>query len=234
MPENQRVAIITGAGSGIGRAAAATFAREGWSVVLVGRTPSSLHESASLCGSDRSLCIPADVADPSADDIVVSETVATFGRVDALVNNAGFALYKPFFQCTDEELDRTFQVNAIGPLRLITRAWPHLSHAAGRIVNVSSYATLDPFSGLGVYGAAKSALNLIGKASAQEGRDAGIRVFTVAPGAVETAMLRAIWDEDALPPSRTLDPQIVADVIVACASGRRDHDAGGLIPLASP
>lgn len=234
MEDNHRVVIITGAGSGIGRAAAATFAQQGWSVVLVGRSKEPLAQTASLCGLERSLCVPADVADPSADDTIVDAAIARFARIDALVNNAGFALYKPFFECTDDELDRTFQVNAIGPLRLITRAWPHLAKSAGRIVNVSSYATLDPFNGLGVYGAAKSALNLIGKASAQEGRGAGIRVFTVAPGAVETAMLRAIWAEDMLPRARTLDPQVVADVIVACASGNRDHDAGGLIPLASP
>lgn len=228
------VAIITGAGTGIGHACVSELAHLGWRVVLVGRTAETLDEAASLCEPGSSLVVVADVADASADDRIVAATLDAFGRIDALVNNAGYALYKPFYECTDEELDRTFQVNAIGPLRLMVRAWHHLSQSKGRIVNVSSYATLDPFSGLGVYGAAKAALNIVGKASAQEGREFGVRVFTVAPGAVETGMLRAIWSEDQLPREHTLAPDEIASVIVGCVVGRRDHEAGGLIPLASP
>lgn len=234
MERQSPVAIVTGAGSGIGRACAVELARLGWRLVLAGRTARTLNETAEQCAPGSCQVVVADVADPAADDRIVNAASEAFGRIDALVNNAGYALYKPFFECTDDELDRAFQVNAIGPLRLMVRAWQHLSQAKGSVVNVSSYATLDPFSGLGVYGAAKAALNLIGKASANEGRQFGVRVFTIAPGAVETGMLRAIWSERELPRSHTLDPAEVAAVIVDCVLGRRDHEAGGLIPLASP
>lgn len=231
---SQPVAIVTGAGSGIGRRCAVQLAERGWSVALVGRTRATLGETAELLGQVARCIIEADVGEIASAGRIVDEVLRSLGRIDALVNNAGYAPFKAFHQFTDAELDRTFQVNAMGPIRLINRAWPHLCQAGGRVVNVSSYSTLDPFAGLGVYGAAKSALNVLARASAREGRGLGVRVFTVAPGAVETGMLRAIWSEDQLPPAHTLDPGEVASVIVACAVGQRDHEDGGIIALPSP
>lgn len=232
--ESQLVAIVTGAGSGIGRRCALHLAERGWGVVLAGRTRATLAETGQLLGEAPHCLIEADVGEVQAAGCVVDGALSMFGRIDALINNAGYAPFKPFHQFTDAELDRTFQVNALGPIRLMNRAWPHLGKSGGRVVNVSSYSTLEPFAGLGVYGAAKIALNLLGKASVREGRDSGVRVFTVAPGAVETAMLRALWGTDVLPTSHTLDPDAVARVIVDCAVGQRDDDAGGLITLPSP
>lgn len=232
--QSQPVAIVTGAGSGIGRRCALHLAERGWGVALAGRTWATLVETAGLLGQAPHHAIAADVGDVATAGAIVEAAIARFGRIDALINNAGYAPFKAFHQFTDAELDRTFQVNALGPIRLMNRAWPHLCQTGGRVVNVSSYSTLEPFAGLGVYGAAKIALNLLGKASVREGRDSGVRVFTVAPGAVETAMLRALWGPDVLPTSRTLDPDAVARVIVACAAGERDADAGGLITLPSP
>lgn len=231
---HQPVAIITGAGSGIGRQCAFQLGARGWGLTLVGRTRATLAETAQSLGDTAHCLIEADVGEVESASRVVDETLARFGRLDALINNAGHAPCKPFHQFTDAELDRTFQVNAIGPIRLMNRAWPHLCRAGGRVVNVSSYSALDPFSGLGVYGAAKSALNVLGRASTREGRGYGVRLFTVAPGAVETGMLRAIWSEAQLPRTNTLNPDEVAAVIVACAAGERDVDAGGLIALPSP
>ncbi|MCL4220624.1 MAG: SDR family oxidoreductase [Phycisphaerales bacterium] len=228
------VAIVTGAGSGIGRRCAVQLGARGWGIALVGRTRCTLAETAGLLAGAAHCIIEADVGEVEAACRVVDQTTARFGRLDALINNAGHAPFKPFHQFTDAELDRTFQVNALGPIRLMNRAWPHLCKKGGRVVNVSSYATLDPFTGLGLYGAAKSALNVLGRATAREGRGSGVRVFTVAPGAVETGMLRQIWTSDQLPPTKTLDPDEVASVIVACAAGERDHEDAGIIALPSP
>ncbi|KAA0216971.1 MAG: SDR family oxidoreductase [Leptolyngbya sp. PLA3] len=228
------MAIITGAGSGIGRCCAVQLAERGWGVALVGRTRATLSQTGERLGQAAWRIIEADVGEPAAAAQIVVEAMEAFGRIDALVNNAGYAPFMAFHQFTDAELDRTFQVNALGPIRLMNRAWPHLCKAGGRIVNVSSYSSLDPFSGLGVYGAAKSALNVLGRASAREGREFGVRVFTVAPGAVETGMLREIWSEDQLPAGKTLRPEEVASVIVACVVGQRDHETGGIITVPSP
>ncbi|RMH11647.1 MAG: SDR family oxidoreductase [Planctomycetota bacterium] len=233
--QKSKVAIITGAGSGIGRACALKLGALGWNCTLVGRTRQTLDATAEACGKEKTCVVQADLTDPVAPGQIVERTRSVFGRVDAVINNAGYASFKPFHEFTEEDLRRTFEVNTLGPIRLMIQAWDDLAASgAGRIVNVSSYATLDPFSGLGVYGAAKAALNLMGKVAMRERGKANVMVFTVAPGAVETGMLRQFFSEDVVPRSKALDPAEVASVIVACATGMRDYESGGLIPLASP
>lgn len=232
MTETQRVAIVTGAGSGIGRATARQLAERGWSVVLAGRTMAKLEAVAGEIGDEsRVACIAADVAVVGSSATIVG-ACARFGRLDVLVNNAGYAPMKPFHQFSDSDIQRIFEINVLGPIRLMREAWPMLAKTKGRIVNVSSYSTLDPFAGLGVYSAAKAGLNLMAKAMKSEGR--GVLGFAVAPGAVETEMLRSIIPASALPTSKTLSPVAVADVIVACALGERDQDAGSVIAIPSP
>ncbi len=237
------VAIVTGAGSGIGRETAIELSGLGWSLVLVGRTASKLHETARLsaCNDSQIKVVVADVGRPDAAGEIVGQTRARFGRVDGLINNAGLAIMKPFGQLDADEIERMFAVNALGPVQLMRAAWGLLVGGdggdggdGGRIVNVSSMATIDPFPGLGTYGAAKSVLNRIGAAVALEHGDSGVRAFTVAPGAVETGMLRSIVPESMLPRELTLEPAAVAEVIVACVTGRRDADAGTVIEVPSP
>ena len=99
------------------------------------------------------------------------------------------------------------------------------------MVNVSSMATQDPFPGFFAYAASKAALNLMARSCATEGREHGIRAFAVAPGAVETDMLRAAFGEDVIPREQTLDPDTVARVIVECVTGERDAQNGDTIPV---
>jgi short-subunit dehydrogenase len=231
------VAIVTGAGSGIGRETAIELSGLGWSLVLVGRTAAKLHETARLsdCNESQVKVMVADVGKLDSAFQIVGQTRARFGRLDGLINNAGLAISKPFGELEFDEIERMFTVNALGPVQLMRAAWEILAEGdGGRIVNVSSMATIDPFPGLGTYGAAKSALNGIGVAVAIEHADSGVRAFTVAPGAVETGMLRSIVPESALPREMTLEPAAVAEVIVACVTGRRDADAGTVIEVPSP
>jgi len=238
------VAIITGAGSGIGRATAAVLSSKGYSVVLVARTLDALEKTAELCPGE-SLCVSADVGEPDAAVEVVDSTLARFGRIDALVNNAGIAPMLPIDKTTPEVLADVFAVNAIGPANLIAACWAVFArqHAEGRlpppprgqcVVNVSSMATADPFPGLFAYAAAKASVNVMVKSIAKEGAQIGVKGFSVAPGAVETAMLRAIVSKEALPTSKTLKPEQVAAVIAACLLGERDGENGETIFLASP
>ena len=237
-PTPDRVAIVTGAGSGVGRATAVMLGARAWAVALVGRRREPLEETAELVEGET-LILAADIATDEGARSIVRDTLAAFGRLDAIVNNAAMAPSKPLEQFSWAELEALYRVNAIGPGITIAEAWPALAaqHArdgsTARIVNVSSMATVDPFPGLTPYAASKAAVNLLTKGCATEGASLGVKAFAVAPGAIETAMLRAIFTQEDLPPSQTLRPEQVAGVIVACAVGERDDENGSVILVPS-
>lgn len=229
-----KVAIVTGAGSGVGRCVARRLVERGYRVVLVGRTDSSLRETGALLGPEG-MCwraVRADVASDADRARVVEETKAAFGRIDAVVNNAGMAGLKKLKDCTVEDLRAQFEVNAIGPIDLAARCLREMGEA-GVVVFTSSMSTKDPFPGLGVYGCAKSALNAACRAIAKETGRGGTRAYAVAPGAIETGMLRSMWDERVLPKSKTLDPDFVAEKIVACVTGETEVGTGETLFLPS-
>jgi len=226
-------AIVTGAGSGIGREIARLLHAEGYALLLVGRRREALEETAgSLTGESEVAVHPADVADLKAAQDVVDAAVDRFGRLDVLVSNAGYAPMLPIHETGDDEAARIFAINTMGPIAM-TRAALRimLERGSGSIVTTTSVAADDPFPGLSVYGAAKAAMNTLSKGIANEYAEQGIRAFAVAPGAVETQMLRAIVPEDVMPASATLSPEEVARVIVDAALGRRDEPNGSTITV---
>lgn len=230
------IALITGAGSGIGRAAARLFAEAGYALALVGRRENRLRETASLLSAGpEPLILPADLADAAQARAIVDRTAARFGRLDVLVNNAGDAPNLPIEEHTAELLDRIYRVNALAPANTIAQAWPiFVRQRAGCIINLSTIGTTDPFPGFFGYAAAKAAVNTMTISCANEGRALGIRAFCIAPGAVETEMLRAFLPESTLPRNRTLAPEAVARVVLDCAQGRPNADNGGVIVLPNP
>jgi len=229
-------AIITGAGSGIGRAAAVLFAQAGFSVALVGRRGTALQETAAMLpAGSRSAQLPADISDPAQARSIVDRAVAALGPLGVLVNNAGLAPNLPIDKHTPELLDEIYRINALGPANTIARAWPlFVAQRSGRIINISTIGTTDPFKGFFGYAAAKAAVNVMAKSCATEGAKHNIRAFAIAPGAVETQMLRAFAPESVLPRSRTLSPESVARVILDCAQGKRDQESGNTILLPNP
>ena len=240
-PPDGGVAIVTGAGSGIGRAVCVRLAGAGWRLTLVGRKADRLEETVRLLTTDdagaaeRTLIVAADLTEPAAATHVVGATIARWGRIDALVNNAGHASLLPIEAVDEPHLVEAFAVNTLAPARLIAAAWPHWrTQGAGRLVNVSSMATVDPFPGLFAYAGAKAAVESFTRSVMNEGGEHGLRAFSVAPGAVETGMLRGLISADDLPVSMTLDPADVAAVIVDCLEGRRDAEAGTTILVPSP
>lgn len=226
-----RVAIVTGAGSGVGACVAKQLVEQGWRVVLAARTKEKLDRCAEECGNASScLVVPTDLTDPAQCEALVEKTMEAFGRVDALVNNAGMASLVPIQDVDLEALRESFAVNAFGPGLLIAKVFPIMrKQKSGRIVNVASKGISDPFPGFFAYGAAKSALDSFTRSIENEGKRHGVRGFTVAPGAIETGMLRGMWSEKQLPKDKTLDPAEVARAIVACATGDRDDEAGEAI-----
>ncbi len=233
---NSPVSIVTGAGSGIGRACARMLAERGHSLVLVGRTAHTLEETrAQLAQPDAHLVAPADVSDCARVYEVVDRTIERYGRIDALVLAAGVAPRAPIRATTQEMLLTCFSVNALGSAYFITRAWPHFARArSGRIVLVSTIGSSDPFPGFLAYAASKSAVDSFARSIRAEGAAIGVRGFAVNPGCVETAALRNNFPESVVPRERTIAPEVPAAIIVACACGERDEDNGATILVPSP
>jgi NAD(P)-dependent dehydrogenase (short-subunit alcohol dehydrogenase family) len=226
----KQVAIITGAGSGIGRATAAELGAAGFVVVLIGRTDVSLNETAKLLNDV--MVVVADITKPEDVDRVVEQTLSRFGRIDTIVNNAGFAAVGSIEQTTPQLWRDMVDTNLSAAVYLSRAAWPTFrKQKHGVIVNISSLASRDPFEGLGAYGAAKAGLNLLGLSLARQGKAIGVRVHTIAPGAVETAMLRQVVSVEQLPTEQTLSPREVARVVVQCVTGELKHTSGEVIWL---
>ena len=230
-PHTHPVAIVTGAGSGIGRAVAKLLSEADYAIALVGRRVETLEETAALLASSPgSIGIEADVGDPEAAAEIVDSTLERFGRIDVLINNAGSAPLASIDASTPEMLEETFEVNALGPARLIAGVWSTMvAQKRGCIVNVSTLGTHDPFPGFFAYAAAKAAVNVMARSCAKEGKAHGIRAFSVAPGAVETQMLRGNFPESRVPKAACLTPEAVAELIAACVQGKYDPRNGDTI-----
>ena len=239
MSEQLPVALVTGAGSGIGREVAIRLSKAGYRVVLSGRRADKLSETGRALVTEW-IAIPTDLADAAQVERMVDLAAGKWGRLDAVVNNAGWSAAATIPRSDAAFIQHVFAVNAVAPAIIISRAWPTMEKQAradgkgGVIVNVSSMATVDPFDALYAYAAAKAGVNLLAKSVASFGKRLGIRGFSVAPGAVETDLLRSMFPKTSLPESKALSAGTVADVIVACVLGERDAENGSTILVPSP
>lgn len=229
-----RVAIVTGAGSGIGRAVAVQLGDEGYCVVLVSRGRDSLETTAELVEGET-FVYPADLANADAITNLIEDVLASFGRIDALMNIAGYAELLSIEQVTAEHWRKTIDINLSAAVLLTAAVWPSFkTQNSGVVVNVSSMASIDPFPGFATYAAAKIGLNMFTSCTAKEGEAIGVRAVAVAPGAVETPLLRSMFDEQMIPKDKTLSPDEIAKVICGCITGEREFDSGETITLPSP
>ncbi len=215
VPLHDKVAIVTGGSSGIGRATALALAEEGVHVSLAARTESVLCEVADDIRSlgCEALAVPTDVTCREQVDGLVAETMARWGRVDILVANAGVYVRSPIRELTVADVRRSMAVNFYGVLHTVLAAQPHmLERGSGHIVLVSS---LDGKIGLpqdAPYVAAKFALAGYGDVLRQELRQAGVQVTSVFPGRVDTPMIETL--EVPLISSK-IPPEAVAKAIVS-------------------
>ncbi len=181
-----RVAVVTGGGTGIGAAAARLLAERGLDVVLVGRRAEPLEEVRAQIGG-RTLAIAADLGDPVTPRRIVDETLAVFGRLDVLVNNAAVIRNGPLDSHTREWFDRHYAVNVAAPFFLLSAALSSLRASPdAAVVNVSSSVGSIVKPGTMLYGSTKAALEYLTRAWAYELAADGIRVNCIAPGPVDT------------------------------------------------
>ena len=187
-----RVAIITGAGKGIGASIARGFADAGADCVLTARTAADIDSVAEevRARGRRALAIPGDVNDFEGLAQLVEKTMDEFGRIDMVINNAGGSRSKPILRTRAEELEHSFRFNVTAPFELVRLAAPHMLAAGeGSVVNISSVAAKNAVRGNLTHGVTKASLDALTRLMAAE-LAPKIRVNAVLPGAIETDALR--------------------------------------------
>jgi NAD(P)-dependent dehydrogenase (short-subunit alcohol dehydrogenase family) len=187
-----RVAIVTGGGRGIGRALSVGLAAAGAAVVATSRSAGACDAVAAEIekAGGRALAVAADVGDAQDRERIVAETVAAFGRIDVLVNNAGILKPHHTVKVTEDELDEIIRVNLKGPVFLSQLALPYLeADGGGAIVNISALGAFQPMAGIGAYCAVKAAMVNWTSTMAKEWTARGVRVNGLVPGPVATEMI---------------------------------------------
>ena len=238
-----RTVLITGCSSGFGRLTARTFQDAGWNVVATMRAPERVPE---LADHDRMLVLKLDVTDPDSISAAFAAARARFGRIDAVVNNAGYGGDGLFEQASDADIRAMFETNVFGPMNVMREALPEMRAAGnGAIVNVTSMAGHLGLPGHAVYSASKHAMIGLTESMALEYKPLGVRIHSVAPGAYPTtafgvntddrlevgdaqlvefskrlrAQMTAVGEQMANQGGNLADPQEVADRIFQCVTG---------------
>jgi NAD(P)-dependent dehydrogenase (short-subunit alcohol dehydrogenase family) len=229
------VAIVTGATSGIGLACAERFAEAGWRVVLVARRAQALEDATRRIGA-AAVAVRGDVAAPVTSHAAVTAALDRFGRLDAVIGNAGVTLAKTVDQTTAGELDRLLAVNVKGLVYLAQAAHEPLARARGAFVVMASNKGLVGQRGSPVYVATKGAAVQLARALALDWAPEGIRVNALCPGLVATPMLAAFAGDLAplaaeQPLGRLARPEECADVALFLASARSSFVTGVALPV---
>ncbi|HZD66560.1 MAG TPA: SDR family NAD(P)-dependent oxidoreductase [Acidimicrobiales bacterium] len=183
--------LVTGAGRGLGFAIARLFAERGARVALADLDETAVEQTAAMVGHDT-LALRCDVASPEQVREAVAGTVAGFGGMDVIVNNAGIEIGKPLVETSDEEFAHLMAVNVHGVFHGIKYAVPALAESRGTIVNMASVAGLDGVPLLGAYCGSKAAVIRLTQTAARELRGVGIRVNAVCPAFIKTEMVERL------------------------------------------
>lgn len=227
-----KVVIVTGAGQGIGQGIAEVFGKEGASVVVTDLNLENAEKVAKglVENGVKAIAVKCDVSNKAEVDQLVEKTVAEFGKLDIMVNNAGIYPFKPFMEMTEEDWDKVMAVNLRGTF-LTSQAAALKMPEGGKIVVISSIAAFVGFEGLTHYCASKGGDNATIRAMALELSKKKINVNAVAPGAIETPGAAAPEDMKkqtvaAIPWARMGQPEDIANAVVFLASDKADYITG--------
>jgi NAD(P)-dependent dehydrogenase (short-subunit alcohol dehydrogenase family) len=235
-----KVALITGAARGIGMATAERFLADGWRVALLDIDAATLNRTHDeMRKSGTVIAIHCDVADAGAVARAIAVVAENFGRLDALVNNAGIAIFKPILDVTYDDWSRVLAVNLTGPFLCAQAAAPLMRDSGGgAIVNVTSISGLRASTLRTAYGTSKAGLAHLTQQQAVEFAALGIRVNAVAPGPVDTAMAKAVHTpeiraayHDAIPLNRYGLAQELAEAIFFLCGDRAGYITGQTIAV---
>lgn len=235
-----RVAIVTGASKGIGEAVARAFAEAGARVVVSSRKQEAVDAVARAitAAGGEAVGVAANVGRPGEAESLVAQTVARYGGVDVLVNNAAInPVFGPVVEADDAVFDKIMAVNVKGPLAAARAAYASMrERGRGSVINVSSVGGVSPEPGLGLYSVSKAALISLTKVLAQEWGAAGVRANVICPGLIRTKFSEALWGNErilahtlaqqALP--RVGEPADVAGLAVFLASDAGAYCTGGV------
>ena len=240
-----RVALVTGGGTGIGAATAKLFARLGADVVIASRTGERLERTAAAIRETtgrRCLAIPTNVKDEEQVRHLVQTTVDSFGRIDILINNAGGTDMLPLEEITTKRWDGSFDLNVTSAYYCTREAGRHfIAQRCGAIVNVSSTAGISGVRGGAHYSSAKAALQMFTRVTAAEWGRYGIRCNCVAPGMIASELAREAWKKANIemdsatihvPLRRPGEPEEVANAIVFLASDAASYITGETLAVA--
>ena len=238
-----KVILLTGAGTGIGRACALAFAREGASLTLVGRRKEKLEAVARECARSP-LIVPADLAKKIEVDRAITETITRFGRLDVLINNAGILFPGTVEEITEAQWDQTFQLNVKSVWQLSRAALPHFRKTGGGvIINVASVLGINGARKRASYAPSKGAVVLLTKCMAIDHGHENIRVNAICPSFVETDLTAAVIagapDPEAVrrerigvhPIGRLGRPEDIAGLAIFLASDAASWVTGAIYPV---
>lgn len=237
-----KVAIVTGAGRGIGQSMAQALAEFGADVTVCARSVSEIEETAQMitAGGRRALPIRVDVTQRDQVDSMVARTVREFGRVDILVNNVGIAVVKPFLESTPDDWQAQIGPNFYGTFFCTQAAGRHLvAQRSGKVINVSSVAGVGGKAGMTLYGATKAGVIQFTRALAMEWAPYHICVNCIIPGAFYTRPMAGILDDPTIGPIRVKkiplkrfgQPRELGALTVYLASAASDFMTGVAIPV---
>jgi NAD(P)-dependent dehydrogenase (short-subunit alcohol dehydrogenase family) len=235
-----KIAIVTGAAIGIGRAIAESLADEGAQVVIADRDSRAAHEAASAIGADRALTIEVDVSSLEATRRMASAVRERFGRIDILVNNAGVRYIEPFPEMTLETWQTTIDVNLTGAFLCTQAVLPAmLEQGRGKVVNVASTTGVLALTKRSAYAASKAGVIGLTKALAYELSSQGIWVNAVAPGPTETPLNAPYFEDDKMrtilrkeiPLGRWGRPDEISAAVLFLASDAADYVCGAILEV---